>query len=88
MLSPQHMKDINDLVREHRQNDEPFNMVLGSISTGDPSQDAGLVAPYAEVGVTWWMESLIPHRYNWNWQDPWPLKQMRDRIRLGPPVIG
>ncbi len=86
MLSPQHMKDIAALVREHRQSEEPFDLVLGGISTGDPTQDGDIVASYAEVGVTWWVENVIPHRYDgWDWIGPWPLAAMRDRIRLGPP---
>lgn len=55
---------------------------------GDPDTDLdrrrSRVEPYAETGVTWWLEDVGP----WRWEcDPlgsWPLAAMRDFVRAGP----
>jgi hypothetical protein len=44
-----------------------------------------IVAPYAEVGVTWWLEPLNPTLYGSNWESDWPYEAMRERVNQGPP---
>jgi alkanesulfonate monooxygenase SsuD/methylene tetrahydromethanopterin reductase-like flavin-dependent oxidoreductase (luciferase family) len=78
-MTPDDFKDMISYVREHRTSDAPFEVMHGSKTPGkDPAEDAALVAPYAEAGVTWWSEGF-------DWTNPLPA--VRERIRKGPPRI-
>jgi hypothetical protein len=75
-------------VREQRTEaglgDEPFDVVHCGISSGtDMQADQALAQTYADVGVTWWLEHVVPERWG-DWND-WPLEAMHRRIRQGPP---
>jgi alkanesulfonate monooxygenase SsuD/methylene tetrahydromethanopterin reductase-like flavin-dependent oxidoreductase (luciferase family) len=50
-----------------------------------PDEDDPAVA--ADLGATWWVESIDPWRYGWDGTAAgWPsVEPARDRIRLGPP---
>jgi hypothetical protein len=49
------------------------------------------VQPYAEAGVTWWLEDISPVRVGWklgdDWPEPWPVADIVERIKHGPPQI-
>lgn len=66
-----------------------FDWVHGGQLPGDnPAAAAAIVAPYAEVGVTWWVEDASPYRWGWKWEDQFTAEatQLMDtRIRQGPP---
>jgi alkanesulfonate monooxygenase SsuD/methylene tetrahydromethanopterin reductase-like flavin-dependent oxidoreductase (luciferase family) len=55
----------------------------GETPTDDPSQAAALVAPWADAGCTWWMETRweLPHH------SPDRLTEVRARIAAGPPDL-
>ncbi len=67
--------------------DAPYDFAHPGITPGtDPEQDAAIVAPYAAVGVTWWMEQISPWVFGWSEGDgAWPLDAMWDRVTAGPP---
>jgi hypothetical protein len=49
-----------------------------------------MVAPYAKVGVTWWLEDISPFQLGLGWEDfwkPWDFDKLRERIIQGPPRI-
>jgi probable F420-dependent oxidoreductase len=76
--SAQEVRDMIAFIMEHRASDRPFEVAYGAKTPGsDPSEDAEIVKPYAEAGITWWLEDLNP------WRGPLP--QMRERILKGPP---
>jgi probable F420-dependent oxidoreductase len=80
MLSPDEVRDIATYVAAHRQDDGPFDLVIGGETPGDdPSQAASVIAPYADAGVTWWQEMVHGFRG--------PLAAMRARIQQGPPPV-
>jgi len=83
------VEDLRDLVayaQSQRTSDTPFDVTMGGFTAGDdPRRDAETVAPYAEAGLTWWIESITPWRYGWRNEGPWPVEPMNERIRLGPP---
>lgn len=80
MMTPDDMRDATAYVREHRSNDAPFDIVHSGITPGqNAAEDVEIVAPYVEVGVTWWLENITPTRGS--------LEKMRERIRRGPPNI-
>lgn len=74
-------------VRERRAHDAPFDVVYASTTTpgDDPRRAAEIVKPYAEAGVTWWLERIDPLQFGGTWQAEWPIDTMRRRIRQGPP---
>ena len=86
IMSPGDLQEILAYVQQHREGDGPFDVVAGAHTEGrDRRKDAEIVAAYAEVGATWWLESVSPWDFGWNWQGPWPVEEMEERIRLGPP---
>jgi alkanesulfonate monooxygenase SsuD/methylene tetrahydromethanopterin reductase-like flavin-dependent oxidoreductase (luciferase family) len=65
--------------------DRTFDAVHVGRSSGDPAQDRALLEPYAEAGVTWWLEDGSPWAFGWSGQGEWPVAAIRERIRQGPP---
>lgn len=64
----------------------PFEYFDGG-HTPDDGPDADDPALSADIGATWWIESLDPWRFTWDGSaEGWPSVELaRDRIRLGPP---
>lgn len=84
MLSPEEMHEIVKYVAAQPGYTTPFEVVHTGITTGtDAIRDREVVAAYQQVGVTWWVEKILPERWG-SWLD-WPLEAMRARIRQGPP---
>ena len=78
-LTPAGMRDMVASIGEHRTSDAPFVVQGGWTVEKDAAEDAETVAPYAEAGVTWWLETRLP------WLRP--LAEVRERIRKGPPRV-
>jgi alkanesulfonate monooxygenase SsuD/methylene tetrahydromethanopterin reductase-like flavin-dependent oxidoreductase (luciferase family) len=77
-ITPAEIRDMLAFIKQHRASDTPFDVVSGDDTSGtDPAKDAALIAPYAEAGVTWWMESASQRTPD----------EMRERIRKGPPRL-
>jgi alkanesulfonate monooxygenase SsuD/methylene tetrahydromethanopterin reductase-like flavin-dependent oxidoreductase (luciferase family) len=76
MLAPDDVRAIVDIVREHRESSEPFDVAVALSDEGDASRRADMIATYADAGVTWWMEGIL--------EDAGTLEEMRDLIRDGP----
>ena len=72
------VQEIQRFIEQNRDVDAPFDFC---VSTGLPGRDLGkhkeIVAPYEEVGVTWWIEFIYSATGN--------LESNTERIRLGPP---
>jgi hypothetical protein len=86
MLSPQQIEAMLHFLTAEPGYTPHFEVVHAGLSTGqDTARDADLVASYARVGVTWWVERIVPER--WGSWTQWPLEAMRQRIRLGPPGL-
>jgi hypothetical protein len=84
MLNPAEMHEIVRYVTSQSGYTTPFEVVhLGLTGGRDPAHDREVVAAYQQVGVTWWVEKILPERWG-SWSD-WPLEAMRARIRQGPP---
>ena len=85
------IKDCTTYLREQREQaerDDPFEIVYSGHPTpgDDPEQAAEIVARYAELGVTRWLEMIAPWIAGKDWKDPeWPVEQMHERILQGPP---
>lgn len=86
-MSVEKMKAMMTLVSSHRESEEPFDVIVSVWSDHIPAGEvASQVSAFAEVGVTWWIDSLDPWRFGWkNQNDEWPLTQIREAIQQGPP---
>ncbi len=77
-VTPEDIREIKRYVEENRDGEGPFDIVWEGETPGDdPDRAASIVGPFAEAGVTWWIES------------PWSLsgEPLRTRIEQGPPSI-
>jgi hypothetical protein len=84
MLTPAQMREIVAYVRAQPGYTSPFEIVHSGISAGtDTAYDRAIVAEYQQVGVTWWLEKILPEL--WGSWTAWPLAEMRARIQQGPP---
>jgi alkanesulfonate monooxygenase SsuD/methylene tetrahydromethanopterin reductase-like flavin-dependent oxidoreductase (luciferase family) len=82
-LSPISADDVRDMAayfKQQRSSDAPFDIIIGGSTPGDdPAKAASIVAPFAEVGATWWNEGLLPWEYN--------ADDVLQRLRKGPPRL-
>lgn len=79
-LEPEDIEQISAFLKEHRNSDAAFDIIkIGSTPGDNRTKGSKLVAPFANVGTTWWLESLFTRRNS--------VEQMRQRIRQGPPKV-
>ena len=80
-VTPEDIRAMKAYVEENRSQDTPFDIIWEGETPGDdPERAAQIVRPFAEAGVTWWIES--------RWAPPNEPEDLRARIRQGPPSIG
>jgi alkanesulfonate monooxygenase SsuD/methylene tetrahydromethanopterin reductase-like flavin-dependent oxidoreductase (luciferase family) len=81
-VTPEDIRVIKAYVEENRPDGTAsFDIVWEGETPGDdPDRAARIVRPFAEAGITWWMESM--------WSPPNEPDDLRARIRGGPPSIG
>jgi alkanesulfonate monooxygenase SsuD/methylene tetrahydromethanopterin reductase-like flavin-dependent oxidoreductase (luciferase family) len=79
-ITPADIQAIAAFVAEQRPEPSPFDIVIEGTTPGDDRERAAAqLRPYAEAGVTWWMETM--------WSAPNGPEHVRARIRQGPPRI-
>jgi hypothetical protein len=79
-VTPETIHEIKEYAEENREEDGTFDIVWEGQTPGeDPGRAATIVRPYAEAGATWWIESP--------WTPPNEPKDLRVRIRQGPPRL-
>jgi alkanesulfonate monooxygenase SsuD/methylene tetrahydromethanopterin reductase-like flavin-dependent oxidoreductase (luciferase family) len=87
LMSPEDLRPLVSYTSGQRASDAPFDVTMGGFTQGnDRARDEETVGPYAEVGLTWWIESVTPWRFGWQNEGAWPVELMNERIRLGPPL--
>jgi alkanesulfonate monooxygenase SsuD/methylene tetrahydromethanopterin reductase-like flavin-dependent oxidoreductase (luciferase family) len=81
--NPQEVAQIAAYIQANRSSDAPFDIVVEGVTPGDKPQKArAIVAEWAQVGATWWIEAL------WNLpNDTDGLMAIRKRIEQGPPAV-
>ncbi len=72
--TPEDIRESVAYVKKHRVGSNPFDVAFAGKTPSDPEKSGEIVRPYAEAGITWWLEGI------WG-----PLDEMRMRIRNGPP---
>jgi alkanesulfonate monooxygenase SsuD/methylene tetrahydromethanopterin reductase-like flavin-dependent oxidoreductase (luciferase family) len=84
MLTPEEMREIVNIVASAPGYSSPFEVVHMGITGGeDAAHDREVVVAYQQVGITWWVEKILPE-LGGSWTN-WPLDAMRARIQQGPP---
>lgn len=88
-LSPDEWRDIIAFVQGQRSEPlEAFDFIHSGISPNDKEAAQAIITPYAEAGVTWWLEDISPVRMGWAlgapWPEPWAVDQIVERITYGP----
>jgi alkanesulfonate monooxygenase SsuD/methylene tetrahydromethanopterin reductase-like flavin-dependent oxidoreductase (luciferase family) len=76
MLTPEEVRSIVAVVKEHRESEAPFDVAVALSDEGDTARRADMIAAYEDAGVTWWMEGVL--------EDVGPLEEVRGIIRAGP----
>jgi alkanesulfonate monooxygenase SsuD/methylene tetrahydromethanopterin reductase-like flavin-dependent oxidoreductase (luciferase family) len=77
-LTPADIRDMIAYIKEHRASADAFEVVhVGRTPGKDDAEDTAIVAPYAEAGLTWWLESTRRRS----------LAEVHERIRKGPPSV-
>jgi alkanesulfonate monooxygenase SsuD/methylene tetrahydromethanopterin reductase-like flavin-dependent oxidoreductase (luciferase family) len=76
-ITAEQARDVLAYTLQFRENTGHFDLVVGGKSSGtDPGKDRESAAAMADVGATWWMESL--------WM-PIVLEDVRKTLKQGPP---
>jgi alkanesulfonate monooxygenase SsuD/methylene tetrahydromethanopterin reductase-like flavin-dependent oxidoreductase (luciferase family) len=77
-VTPEDVRAMKEYVEENRKTDAAFDIVWEGETPGDdPERAASMVRPFAEAGVTWWMEAM--------WSPPNEPEDLRRRLAQGPP---
>jgi alkanesulfonate monooxygenase SsuD/methylene tetrahydromethanopterin reductase-like flavin-dependent oxidoreductase (luciferase family) len=72
------VREIMQFIQQYRQADTPFDFCLqAALLAKKLSEDKALVSPYAEIGVSWWIEYI--------YSGTGSVQRNRERIRYGPP---
>lgn len=82
MMKPQEIRAVAAFVADHRESDEPFDLVHWGVTPHGAA--GGVMDDYAEAGATWWLETLDPWSNGWAGTGPWPLDRMTERVLRGP----
>jgi hypothetical protein len=78
--SPDEIRAMYDFAAGQRAPDQPFDIIIEGETPGDDAARASaIIAPYADAGVTWWLENV------WDSAARKGVKGMRARVRQGPP---
>lgn len=85
------LAQLNDMVHytsKHRHLAQPLDIVIMGVTPDAQSKEGiDLVRQRAELGATWWLESITPFRGGIGYDDAWPLEAMHERIAQGPPQL-
>ncbi|GAA4549622.1 LLM class flavin-dependent oxidoreductase [Amycolatopsis samaneae] len=76
------VRDLIGFIRRERTTDAPFDVVIGGTTPADPVRARHLVEPLAELGVTWWEESLP-----FGSPEEDKLEPVLRRVEAGPPAL-
>jgi alkanesulfonate monooxygenase SsuD/methylene tetrahydromethanopterin reductase-like flavin-dependent oxidoreductase (luciferase family) len=74
LLTPGELREAIAYVNAHRKGAGPFDVAFAGTTPPDPQEGRALVQPFADAGVTWWLEGI--------WESP---ASASERIGHGPP---
>jgi alkanesulfonate monooxygenase SsuD/methylene tetrahydromethanopterin reductase-like flavin-dependent oxidoreductase (luciferase family) len=78
LMAPGELHRIVEYTLRHRAEPAgPFDVIMEGSTPPDPVDGSAIVAPYADAGLTWWIERLGWFRGS--------VTEMRSRVAAGPP---
>ncbi len=78
-MTPEIIREIKAYIDQNRAETTPYDIIQEGKTPGDDlSAAAQIVRPWAEAGVTWWIEAM------WGEEQ---VEKLRARLRQGPPRI-
>ncbi len=83
-MKAEDVRDLCGFVNQERQAKTPFDVVLEGDLPESRAEAAERIAPYAEAGATWWLDSMVWKTY---YKRPGELEPLMEIIRRGPPQI-
>jgi alkanesulfonate monooxygenase SsuD/methylene tetrahydromethanopterin reductase-like flavin-dependent oxidoreductase (luciferase family) len=75
-MTPAQLTEIVQYTLMHRKQSGAFDVVMEGLSPADPAEAEAIIAPYTQIGLTWWVEKLGWFRGS--------VDEMRARIAAGP----
>jgi alkanesulfonate monooxygenase SsuD/methylene tetrahydromethanopterin reductase-like flavin-dependent oxidoreductase (luciferase family) len=81
MMPPSLVREVAAFVSRHRESGDPFDLAHWGVT---PHHGSEVMDDYADVGVTWWLETVEPWSYGWDGVGAWPVDPMSERIQRGP----
>jgi alkanesulfonate monooxygenase SsuD/methylene tetrahydromethanopterin reductase-like flavin-dependent oxidoreductase (luciferase family) len=76
-VTPADVREMKNFIEQRRPAHTPFDFITGGQTPGDdPGQTRSVLEPFAEAGITWWMEFTTSKA-----------DELRKRIKQGPPRI-
>jgi alkanesulfonate monooxygenase SsuD/methylene tetrahydromethanopterin reductase-like flavin-dependent oxidoreductase (luciferase family) len=80
---PEEIRDMKTFIETHHTEHTPFDIIVDGETPGDDREQArSIIHPWAEAGVTWWIETRWNEPRNSDGQ-----AVARRRIRQGPPHL-
>ncbi len=90
-MLPEELKQTLAFIESQRGTLDEFDVVAAGLTpAGDNSAASDIVAPYAEAGATWWLETIDPWTETRDWSLPFTddtVTMMSERIAAGPPRL-
>lgn len=78
-VTPEAIREIKAYIDQNRAETGPYDIVQEGKTPGDSPQEAAqIVQPWADAGVTWWIEAL------WGEDE---VEKVRERLKQGPPRV-
>jgi hypothetical protein len=79
--TPEDIRAMKEFIETHRTETTPFDIIMEGTTPGNnPTEAKALIRPWANAGVTWWIEALCGAPVNEE-----GLKAVQDRISQGSP---
>jgi alkanesulfonate monooxygenase SsuD/methylene tetrahydromethanopterin reductase-like flavin-dependent oxidoreductase (luciferase family) len=79
-VTPEDIRAMKEYVEENKETGDGFDIVWEGETPGDdPERAASTVRPFAEAGITWWIEAM--------WSPPNEPEDLRRRLLRGPPRV-
>jgi alkanesulfonate monooxygenase SsuD/methylene tetrahydromethanopterin reductase-like flavin-dependent oxidoreductase (luciferase family) len=79
-VTPEDIRSMKEYVEENKYTGEVFDIVWEGETPGDdPERAVSTVRPFAEAGITWWIEAM--------WSPPNEPEDLRRRLLQGPPRV-
>jgi alkanesulfonate monooxygenase SsuD/methylene tetrahydromethanopterin reductase-like flavin-dependent oxidoreductase (luciferase family) len=80
-MTAEDVRQVREYISQQRESLDGFHLVVGgNTPAGDRTRAAEILAPFAEAGLTWWVEGL-----DWfGYKDP---AAIAERISEGPPSL-